>query len=29
VRALVREELRGELTLIDRGGLCAEVVFPG
>ncbi len=29
VRALVREELRGELTLTDRGGLCAEVVFPG
>ncbi len=29
VRALVREELRGELTMTDRGGLCAEVVFPG
>jgi two-component sensor histidine kinase len=28
VRALVREELRGELSLTDRGGLCAEVRFP-
>ena len=28
VRALVHEELRGELTLTDRGGLCAEVRFP-
>ncbi len=28
VRALVREELRGELKLTDRDGLCAEVVFP-
>jgi two-component sensor histidine kinase len=29
VRALVREELRGELKLTDRDGLCAEVRFPG
>jgi two-component sensor histidine kinase/putative methionine-R-sulfoxide reductase with GAF domain len=29
VRALVRDELRGELTLANEGGLRAEVVFPG
>jgi two-component sensor histidine kinase/putative methionine-R-sulfoxide reductase with GAF domain len=28
VRALVRDELRGELTLANVGGLRAEVVFP-
>jgi two-component system, sensor histidine kinase PdtaS len=28
VRALVRDELRGELELINDGGLRAEVVFP-
>jgi two-component system, sensor histidine kinase PdtaS len=28
VRALVRDELRGELALVDAGGLRAEVVFP-
>jgi two-component sensor histidine kinase/putative methionine-R-sulfoxide reductase with GAF domain len=28
VRALVRDELRGELELEDEGGLRAEVVFP-
>jgi two-component sensor histidine kinase/putative methionine-R-sulfoxide reductase with GAF domain len=28
VRALVTDELRGELTLRDEGGLRAEVVFP-
>jgi two-component system, sensor histidine kinase PdtaS len=29
VRALVRDELRGELALENDGGLRAEVVFPG
>jgi two-component sensor histidine kinase len=29
VRALVRDELRGELELRNDGGLRAEVVFPG
>ena len=29
VRALVRDELRGELELVNDGGLRAEVVFPG
>jgi two-component sensor histidine kinase len=29
VRALVRDELRGELALENAGGLHAEVVFPG
>jgi two-component sensor histidine kinase len=29
VRALVRDELRGELSLSNDGGLRAEVVFPG
>jgi two-component system, sensor histidine kinase PdtaS len=29
VRALVRDELGGELTLASNGGLRAEVVFPG
>jgi two-component sensor histidine kinase/putative methionine-R-sulfoxide reductase with GAF domain len=29
VRALVTDELRGELSLRDEGGLRAEVVFPG
>jgi two-component system, sensor histidine kinase PdtaS len=29
VRALVRDELRGELRLVNDGGLRAEVVFPG
>ena len=28
VRALVRDELRGELALENDGGLRAEVVFP-
>jgi two-component sensor histidine kinase len=28
VRALVRDELRGELALQNAGGLRAEVVFP-
>jgi two-component sensor histidine kinase len=28
VRALVRDELRGELGLENAGGLRAEVVFP-
>jgi len=28
VRALVRDELRGELELVDERGLHAEVVFP-
>ena len=28
VRALVRDELGGELTLVDGPGLCAEVRFP-
>jgi two-component sensor histidine kinase len=28
VRALVREELKGELSLAPDGGLRAEVVFP-
>jgi two-component sensor histidine kinase len=28
VRALVRDELRGELELVNDGGLRAEVVFP-
>src|SRR6188472_4342454 len=28
VRALVRDELRGSLELVDRGGLRAEVRFP-
>ena len=28
VRALVRDELGGELTLLDDRGLCAEVRFP-
>ena len=28
VRALVRDELRGELALENAGGLRAEVVFP-
>ena len=28
VRALVRDELGGELTLVDDGGLRAEVSFP-
>src|SRR5262245_63486192 len=28
VRALVREELDGELLLVSAGGLRAEVVFP-
>ena len=28
VRALVRDELRGELELANDGGLRAEVVFP-
>jgi two-component sensor histidine kinase len=28
VRALVRDELGGELTLRDEQGLCAEVRFP-
>ena len=28
VRALVRDELRGELALENEGGLRAEVVFP-
>jgi len=28
VRALVRDELRGTLELVDDGGLRAEVVFP-
>ena len=28
VRALVRDELRGELTMANEGGLRAEVVFP-
>jgi len=28
VRALVRDELRGEIELVDDGGLRAEVVFP-
>ena len=29
VRALVREELKGELSLTSAGGLRAEVAFPG
>ena len=29
VRALVRDELRGEIELVNDGGLRAEVVFPG
>ena len=29
VRALVRDELQGELTLSADGGLRAEVAFPG
>jgi two-component sensor histidine kinase len=28
VRALVHDELKGELTFRDDGGLRAEVVFP-
>jgi two-component sensor histidine kinase len=28
VRALVRDELKGTLTLADDGGLKAEVAFP-
>ena len=28
VRALVHDELRGEIELVDNGGLRAEVVFP-
>jgi len=28
VRALVRDELRGTLTLASEGGLVAQVVFP-
>jgi len=28
VRALVRDELGGALSLQNDGGLCAEVVFP-
>jgi two-component sensor histidine kinase len=28
VQALVRDELRGELVLVDADGLRAEVVFP-
>ena len=27
VRALVRDELKGELSLVDDGGLRAEVAF--
>jgi two-component sensor histidine kinase len=28
VRALVRDELKGELSLVSDGGLRAEVAFP-
>jgi two-component sensor histidine kinase len=28
VRALVRDELRGSLALVDAGGLRAEITFP-